>query len=362
MQGAAPRWSWSGLSADELRELKVKLPRIFPDDSGQVGERGDRVFLVPVVPAEEGSADAETDEAEGGEGERKGVADIPGDALLLKSRADLGVNLLDEALKKLKERAVPGPVQQSEHRAGAHRVLAAPRPSCAPERNQPQPKALLRRIRVEARVDIPVKVRGRILGPQGKHIRELEARYGVEISVPKERSDSLTPAMTVRVTGRDEEDVDSCAAAIQRQYHKEVVVFENVDDFVGQRGLRDLRNRGLDAEWNPERRTLVVLGEYEHARSAADQIRRKVPTTAKVQIDRRLLGRFREDLQRELLVPGIMAVSSEDGDGDGITLRGEVRVCWNRSSSLASLWGGCILFQQVLANPQDLATCTVIFN
>lgn len=290
-------------------------------------------MLQPPAAAEDLSNSEDDDEQVDEEGPAPGV---------LKQRADRSVVLLELAMKRMEKakpaahaqpRAAARPeVRRSPSRSSSSSVSSSDSEVPAAARYAPPAPAVpapARRVpKVRGTVEIPAKSRGRLIGFKGKHIRELEERYKVNINVPKLqlRADSLEPAMAVSIIG-GEEDVDACVATIKRLFHKEIIYFESVGDFnrdVGMGGLKRLRkSAGLDAEWVEEAKKLVIHGNMPTCIAEADRIRRTFQVTVRVPMDAWLITRFRDDLQREL--HDCQGVNSVSSDGDGVVVTGQAQ-------------------------------------
>lgn len=200
-------------------------------------------------------------------------------------------------------------VSDSGNEANHRRSSAdAPRVDAAGERNA-RP--------VLGAVDIPIRDGGRLIGTEGRHIKELEAEHGVHIKVPKIESDDVEAMMTVEVTG-DDEGLDACLRAIKNLYHLERVKFHSVQDFERdvKKSVADLSKlHRVEMNWSPATCHLVIFGRLDSAQSAAKAVRSMLDTTMEVEIGAALVPAFEAKRMQIKLNKrkGIRTVSLEDG-------------------------------------------------
>ena len=211
----------SGLSADELNRLRDEVPGLFSEEPVRPRDRD----VARAVPAEEEVSEAEVPDAAVDQS-----GPVPAE---LKTRADSVMARLEEALMANLIQAQGRSNEDSFEAFAADTADAAPSRDPAPLRapvESPNPILIQRKVRDT--VKVPVKLRGTILGKGGSHIRELEERYDVLVDVPRARSESLEETMAVVIRGL-EENVDACAAAIQRMCHQEVAVGQTNGTILG---------------------------------------------------------------------------------------------------------------------------------
>ncbi|CAK9016629.1 KH domain-containing protein [Durusdinium trenchii] len=200
-------------------------------------------------------------------------------------------------------------VSDSGNEANHRRSSAdAPRVDAAGERNA-RP--------VLGAVDIPIRDGGRLIGTEGRHIKELEAEHGVHIKVPKIESDDVEAMMTIEVTG-DDEGLDACLRAIKNLYHLERVKFHSVQDFERdvKKSVADLSKlHRVEMNWSPATCHLVIFGRLDSAQSAAKAVRSMLDTTMEVEIGAALVPAFEAKRMQIKLNKrkGIRTVSLEDG-------------------------------------------------